>query len=206
MLKNILTTLALLIMPLALAAQGNFISVSMIEDSKEINTGGMFVVRVISNLDDIYFACNLDNLHLDQQRSAANEKGEYTYVVGAVVTPEFDGKTVKFSVQRKGEVDRSFFPPKLLKADRMCTFRVVQPEQRMKIYKQEGAMSNGEKNIGSLELISSTRDVQLSGAEELKIKRISTTTLEGGTYKNLGVVLERRPQCAVSHEVRRRGQ
>ena len=183
MLKNLLTTLALLIMPLSLAAQGNFISVSMIEDSKEMNTGGMFVVRVISNLDDIYFACNIDNLHLDQQRSAANDKGEYTYVVGAIVTPEFDGKTVKFSVQRKGEVDRSFFPPKLLKADRMCTFRVVQPERRMKIYQQEGAMSNGEKNIGSLELISSTRDVFLKGAEELKIKRMSTTPLEGGTYK-----------------------
>ena len=183
MLKNLLTTLVLLIMPLSLAAQGNFISVSMIEDSKEINTGGMFVVRVISNLDDIYFACNIDNLHLDQQRSAANDKGEYTYVVGAIVTPEFDGKTVKFSVQRKGEVDRSFFPPKLLKADRMCTFRVVQPEHRMKIYQQEGAMSNGEKNIGSLELISSTRDVFLKGAEELKIKRMSTTPLEGGTYK-----------------------
>ena len=41
MLKNLLTTLALLIMPLSLAAQGNFISVSMIEDSKEMNTGGM---------------------------------------------------------------------------------------------------------------------------------------------------------------------
>ena len=40
------------------------------------------------------------------------------------------------------------------------------------------------------------RDQNESGVNQLGIR------LRG----NLGVVLERRPQCAVSHEVRRRGQ
>ena len=42
-----------------------------------------------------------------------------------------------------------------------------------------------------------------AGLEETQAGRRPSSLDDGG---NLGVVVERRPQCAVSHEVRRRGQ
>ena len=71
--------------------------------------------------------------------------------------------------------------------------------KREKTNKNKQSHKNYKENIGT-KLITNTKKLKLKS----RVWNFKNTMLK--KKGNLGVVLERRPQCAVSHEVRRRGQ